>query len=353
MPAIGYKKYPMSDKSWDGPKNEANLKSGEDKSYYEKAYAWIDSSKDSTKKNAYKFIHAEVATDGTIGDTNIKACQSGIGVLNGAMGGSNIPDADRQAVYNHLAKHLKDAKVEPAELKSRSKEMPTYARYGLIPRGFKVFDLRAIQPAEGQESVIEGHAAVFNQPTDICGCFNEVIRTGAFNGCDFSDVLFSTNHDLGKLPLARSRNNTINSTLQLGIDDQGLFVHASLDTDNNMDAKALYSAVERGDINGMSFIFRVDAEEWQGLDSDIPTRYINKIAQVIEVSAVSWPAYPGTDINARDQYTLESAKNALESARSKLDSFKGEENTVDENDANENREALEFERYKAELLINL
>ena len=56
--------------------------------------------------------------DGKVGDANIRACVSGIAALNGARGGTNIPDADRKGVYNHSAKHLNSADIEPPPLKS-------------------------------------------------------------------------------------------------------------------------------------------------------------------------------------------------------------------------------------------
>ena len=60
-----------------------------------------------------------------------------------------------------------------------------------------------------------------------------------------------------------------------------------------------YSSVERGDISGMSFLFSVAEERWEGLDTDYPTRHIDKIRSVVEVSAVTWPAYNSTEIQAR------------------------------------------------------
>lgn len=187
-------------------------------------------------------------------------------------------------------------------------------------RAFVMNDLQA-DPAG---NVIQGHAAVFEQETIIGGWFKEVIERGAFDNTDFKDVIMSVNHDLKRIPLARSRNNNANSTLQLQVDQQGLDTRAELDVDNNMEAKALYSAVGRGDISGMSFIFSVRDETWEGLDTDLPTRRIKDIAKVFEISAVSFPAYAGTDINARDQQALDSARAALESARSGLDSSNSE-----------------------------
>lgn len=183
-------------------------------------------------------------------------------------------------------------------------------------RSFSVPDLRAV--SEG--GVIEGHAAVFGQEANIGGWFIEIIERGAFDKTDFRDVVLTTNHNLENIPLARSRNNNANSTLQLSIDDEGLLTRANLDTENNSEARALHSAIARGDITGMSFIFAVKPSGvfWEGLDTDLPVRRIKEIARVYEVSAVSFPAYDGTDISTRGQSALESAKTALESARSSL-----------------------------------
>ncbi|CQR73310.1 Caudovirus prohead protease [Sporomusa ovata DSM 2662] len=186
-----------------------------------------------------------------------------------------------------------------------------------LTRKFKVTDFRAVQPTDQNETKsLEGHAAVFNSMTSIGGWYNEIIERGAFDGCDFDDVLFFVNHNTDKIPLARSRRNNGNSTMQLSVDNTGLLVKADLDTENNQEARQLYSSVERGDIDGMSFMFRVKDDAWENLDTDTPTRKIKKISKVYEVSAVNWPAYDDTDINARDKAALDNAKLALENARS-------------------------------------
>lgn len=187
-----------------------------------------------------------------------------------------------------------------------------------VIRSFGLPDLRT----NDDENYIEGHAAVYDQKTNIGGFFYEIIERGAFDETNFDDVLFSTNHDLQKIPLARSRRNNGNSTLQLQVDDKGLYIRASLDVEENPSAKELYSAVKRGDMDGMSFIFFIQDEKWEDLDSDMPTRRIQKIKRVMEVSAVNFPAYEGTDINARDQAVLDNAAIALENARSQLDNSK-------------------------------
>ena len=103
--------------------------------------------------------------------------------------------------------------------------------------------------------------------------------------------------------------------MQLTPDTEGLAIEVKLDTENNSDAKALYSAVTRGDISGMSFMFSVNDERWENIDSDHPTRHILKIGSVVEVSAVTFPAYDSTEIDARSEAALESARSALENAR--------------------------------------
>lgn len=211
-------------------------------------------------------------------------------------------------------------------------------------RSFKMADIRAIAPTEGNiQAEITGHAAVFNQVTNIANWFNEVIERGAFDKTDFTDVLFSVNHDLSKIPLARSRNNNVNSTLQLAVDDIGLAVRAKLDIENNMDSKSLYSSIDRGDMDGMSFIFYVAEDRWEGLDTDMPTRHIISISKVVEVSAVNFPAYSGTDIAlSRCEEALESAKFVLENARAKgLGSSKNDEA----------RQKLELEKLRTETLL--
>ena len=104
--------------------------------------------------------------------------------------------------------------------------------------------------------------------------------------------------------------------MQLTVDEEGLLIRANLDTENNNDAKALYSAVERRDLDGMSFMFVVDKDAWDDLESDHPTRTITGIKRVLEVSGVTFPAYSATSLQARGLAdALDSAKASLESAK--------------------------------------
>ena len=176
------------------------------------------------------------------------------------------------------------------------------------------FEVRA-EEMEGGGKIITGRPIVYGSRTDM-GYFDEIIDQGALNETDLTDVRFLVNHNIDMIPLARSRRNNGNSTMKLSVDMQGLSIDKiELDTENNVDARALYSAVERGDITGMSFMFTINDEEWEDLDKERPLRRIKQIGTVIEVSAVTFPAYEATEINARSKEALESARAALESAR--------------------------------------
>ena len=175
------------------------------------------------------------------------------------------------------------------------------------------FEVRAEDTENGY--IITGRPIVYNSRTDL-GLFDEIIEQGALDGADLTDVRFLVNHDTRKIPLARSRRNNGNSTMLMSVDSFGLNLdRVDLDIENNSDARALYSAVKRGDITGMSFMFSIDDEEWEDLGSDHPTRHIWKIGSVVEVSAVTFPAYESTEINARSKEALDNARSAVETAR--------------------------------------
>ena len=202
-----------------------------------------------------------------------------------------------------------------------------------ITRSFNINEFRAID--DNKNKRIEGYPVIFNSSTDIGGYFFERIERGAFDECDLSDVLFFVNHDCNKIPLARSRK-TGNSTMKLSVEEKGLFISADLDVENNQDARSLHSAVARGDIDGMSFAFRIKEQRWENLDSKQPTRIITKFAKVFEVSAVNNPAYKDTDISARDKVALENAKNIVEDVRNKKEN-----------------NSLEIERLRTQILLKI
>ena len=176
------------------------------------------------------------------------------------------------------------------------------------------FEVRA-ENNEEHGNVITGIPIVYGQRTDL-GWHDEIIEEGALSETDLRDVRFLVNHNVDMIPLARSRNNNANSTMQMSVDETGMAIRVDLDTENNADARSLYSAVERGDISGMSFMFTVDKDSWDDLESEHPTRHIRSIGKVFEVSAVTFPAYSQTSITARGlSEALEGAKESLESAK--------------------------------------
>jgi len=179
------------------------------------------------------------------------------------------------------------------------------------------FEVRATVDEE-HGSHLEGRPIVYDARTDL-GWYDEIIENGALADTDLKDVRFLINHNTDMIPLARSRNNNANSTMQMSVDDEGMAIRVDLDTENNSEAKALYSAVERGDISGMSFMFQVDKDAWDDVDTDHPTRTIRSIKRVLEVSAVTFPAYEQTSIQARGlSDALDSAKESLESEKRRL-----------------------------------
>ena len=192
------------------------------------------------------------------------------------------------------------------------------------------FEVRAEQNDENGK-YLSGQPIVYNERTDL-GWYDEIIADGALDGADLRDVRFLINHNTDMIPLARSRNNNANSTMQMEVvPGVGMSIRVNLDTENNAVAKSLYSAVERGDITGMSFMFAVDKENWEDIDTEHPTRTILSFKKVFEVSAVTFPAYEATSITARG------LSDALDSARASLESAR--------------REAREIERKKQKIRI--
>lgn len=174
------------------------------------------------------------------------------------------------------------------------------------------FEVRAEETERGK--VLTGQPIVYDERTNL-GWYDEIIDNGALAETDLRDVRFLVNHNTDMIPLARSRNNNANSTMQMEvIDGKGMSIRVDLDTENNAEAKSLYSAVERGDISGMSFMFITDGDSWEDVDTDHPTRHVRSIRKVLEVSAVTFPAYEATSIQARG------LSDALDSARESLDS---------------------------------
>lgn len=151
-------------------------------------------------------------------------------------------------------------------------------------------ELRAAAP-DGTRT-FTGYGAVFNQWADIAGMFRERVLPGAFSKtlADAADVRLLVNHE--GMPLAR----TTSGTLKLAEDDHGLHVEASLDS-SNPKVQELSSAMDRGDLNQMSFGFRTiaDAFNEKPEDGGLPQRDLKELSlRNGDVSPVTFPAYEGT-----------------------------------------------------------
>ena len=110
------------DTPWNGPAAVAALAADDGEAYY-RMFAYVEDGANEDAKSSYKFPHHEWARAEDVGAANVRACTTGIAVLNGSMGGADISDADRDEVYRHLADHIRDADREPPELKA---ELPGY-----------------------------------------------------------------------------------------------------------------------------------------------------------------------------------------------------------------------------------
>lgn len=201
----------------------------------------------------------------------------------------------------HSNEELVRIYIDNAELRANS--MPTLDEEGNVV---------------STEYRVEGYAVVFNSPTKIVDWwgdeYTEEIASTALNNTDMRDVCLFLNHDTNSsVPLARTSNGK--GTLTLTVDERGLKISAPLDCDKNTQAKAVYSAIERGDVSGMSFAFRVKEQSWAGLDSDNPIRYIKDISIIHEVSIVTYPAYKETSISARSDNNGGNQLSPLEEAR--------------------------------------
>jgi HK97 family phage prohead protease len=290
MPPVASHSTGTSEGTWDGPANEARLRSGESRGYYARAYAWRDPEADDSTKAAYKFIHHEVATDGDPGAANLTGCSAGIAVLNGGRGGTTIPDADRQGVWNHLARHLRDGDREPPELKSDQ-------RYR--QRSWNLRDVRVASSEKGK--IVDGYAAVFDSPTEIdtwFGRYRESIEPGAFTKTlKENDIRALYNHNPDWV-LGRNKAGT----LDLREDDHGLAVTIKLpDTSYASD---LAESLKRGDIDQMSFGFEIIRDRWifTKNDAELDERTLLEV-RLWDVSPVTFPAYPQTEAHLRTAIT--------------------------------------------------
>lgn len=149
-----------------------------------------------------------------------------------------------------------------------------------------------IETREDEPAKIVGHAAVFNTISENLGWFREIIRPGAFDGVLENDVRALFNHDSNKV-LGRTKSGT----LTLEVDEKGL--RYVINPPDTTIAKDLMKSIERGDINQSSFGFIVEKDEWEEQENGEDLRIIHKVKRLFDVSPVTFPAYPDTDVAKR------------------------------------------------------
>lgn len=152
-----------------------------------------------------------------------------------------------------------------------------------------------LMEANGDEYIVEGYATTFNDPyllfSDGDRDFYEQVDSRALEGTDLRDVILQYDHS--GMVFARTKNDT----LQLSTDEHGLKIRADLGKTEA--SRQLYEAIASGLVDQMSFAFVVDREEY---DKTTRTRTITHIKKLYDVSAVSIPANPGTEISARSAF---------------------------------------------------
>lgn len=184
-------------------------------------------------------------------------------------------------------------------------------RNSLLKRRFE-FQARALELEDGkQELWVEGYASKFDSETVLFEVNNieykEMICTGAFDSCKMDDVIFNYNHS-GKV-MARTRNHT----LQLLVDEKGLFIRARLD--GTEEGRRLYEEIQGGYIDRMSFAFTISEESY---DSENHLWKVRAVKKLYDVSAVDIPAYDDTSIEARKNFILEADAQEKRKAEAEL-----------------------------------
>lgn len=154
--------------------------------------------------------------------------------------------------------------------------------------------LAVFEAEEAEPYTVRGYASTFEPYVllNVDGVdYSERIEPTAFNAADMSDVIFQYNHQ-GRVFARKS-----NGTLEVSTDEHGLAIKADLSS--TAGSRDIYEDIRTGLINKMSFAFTVESDHY---DRESHTRVIDRIAKVFDVSAVSIPANPGTDISARSYF---------------------------------------------------
>jgi len=258
---------------WDGPAQVKALGEDPPKSAVNALFAIPGAT-----KTASSLPHHDVS-DGKVGAADKDGCIAAIGALNGAQGGVNASQAEKNKAYSHLASHLRGMGIDPPEKKfaapapAAGLELRAQRRLSMlrVPErialqfGASGVEMRAkANGTGGTKFQFNGYATVYCHPFEMWDFwgddFDEEVAQWAgqrtlANGCD---VPFLVGHNDAGIPMARTKSGT----MALGEDTHGLHVDAP-DLDGSLEQiRQLASAVERGDMDEMSMAFMTVRQDW-------------------------------------------------------------------------------------------
>ena len=284
------------DRAWDAGGADSRVRSwagGDDKNKidwgkYARAFFWHDSA-DAKSFGSYKLGYADII------DGELTAVPRGIfavaAVLQGSRGGVDIPAADKASIKSTVSKWYAAMR---AKFNDDSITPPWEGKSERCECRFIDADVE-VRQAEGEPQKIVGHAAVFDTLTTLYAGVQEKVAKGAFlDSIQRDDIRALFNHD-PNFVLGRNMAKTLN----LKEDSQGLYFEITLP--DTQAARDLVTSIKRGDISQNSFAFRVmpGGQDWtESPDGSMKIRTLTKV-KLFDVSPVTYPAYPTTDLGLR------------------------------------------------------
>lgn len=184
-------------------------------------------------------------------------------------------------------------------------------------REFRSMELRKREVREGEEKnyIVEGYATTFEEAYELYRdgkyVVREMVSKEAFKDTDMTDVIFQIDHE-GRV-YARTRNKS----LSLEVDEHGLKTTTDLGLTES--SRSVYEDIDKGLYDRMSFAFTVSKDSYTEEEMEngdiIVTRTILGIGKLYDVSAVSFPANPYTDISARSKDLIDGEIERFEAER--------------------------------------
>ena len=182
-------------------------------------------------------------------------------------------------------------------------------------REYRSMELRAAPQTEEKSYIVEGYATTFGDSYELYRDGNYIVMENvdkdAFKNTDMSDVIFQIDHE-GRV-YARTRNDS----LKLEIDEHGLKTRTDLGLTES--SRSVYEDIDAGLYDRMSFAFTVTKHSYEEEEREdgtvILTRNSLEVGQLYDVSAVSFPANPNTDISARSKESIDGEIKRFEAER--------------------------------------